>query len=58
MTKELEKRTNTIEGKRPWEEGFEKEEATQKAEHRERKGDDPNAIKDSTMYGQTQKGKS
>lgn len=49
------KRTETIEGKRPWEEGFEAEESTQKADHREAKGDDPKAIKDSTMYGHTTK---
>jgi hypothetical protein len=49
-----EKRTNTREGKRPWEAGFEAEEAEQKAEARAEKGDDKNAIKDSTMYSQTE----
>ena len=49
------KRTETIEGKRPWEQGFEAEESQQKAEARERKGDDPKAIKDSIMYDKTSK---
>lgn len=50
-----EKRTETPEGKRPWEEGFEAEESQQKAAARERKGDDPRAIKDSIVYSQTTK---
>lgn len=51
-----EKRTKTIEGKRPWEEGFEGEEAEQKATRREQVGDDPQAIRDSSLYQKTDKG--
>lgn len=44
--KELEKRTKSPEGKRPWEPGFAEEEARQKAELRAAKGGSPDAIKD------------
>lgn len=44
-----EKKTETLEGKRPWEEGFAAEESDQKAKARERKGDDPHAIADTLL---------
>jgi len=52
---ELEKRTTTIEGKRPWEEGFEAEQQEQKEKLRETKGQKADVIKDSSMYQQTTK---
>lgn len=41
----LEKRTETIEGKRPWESGFQAEEQKQKSERRKENGQDENLIK-------------
>lgn len=41
----LEKRTETIEGKRPWEAGFQSEEQKQKSERRKENGQDENLIK-------------
>lgn len=55
---ELEKRTETLEGKRPWEAGFAAEESQQKAEARARKGDDPDAIKDTLIMEQVKSKKS
>lgn len=51
-----EKKTNTIDGKRPWEAGFAAEEFDQKAEMRKAKGDDPDAIKNGLLFEQTKKG--
>lgn len=50
-----EKRTTTLEGKRPWEKGFASEEYEQKAEARKRKGDNPNAISNGLLSEQTKK---
>lgn len=52
---ELEKRTKTIEGKRPWEEGFEAEQQEQKERFRKEKGLESESIKDSSMYQKTEK---
>jgi len=52
----MEKKTETIDGKRPWEAGFDAEESQQKAAARQRKGDDPKAISDTLDYSKTNKG--
>jgi len=52
---ELEKRTKTIEGKRPWEAGFEEEQQEQKEQLRKDKGLKPDIQTDSSMYQKTDK---
>lgn len=56
MKDELEKRTKTIEGKRPWEAGFEEEQQEQKEQLRKEKGQKADTITDSSMYQKTQQG--
>lgn len=54
MMSNIEKKTETIEGKRPWDAGFAKEEYEQKAAYREKVGDKRDAIKNSLLAESTQ----
>ena len=54
--KKIEKKTETREGKRPWEAGFAEEEYSQKQERLKEAGANPDALKnDRLLAEQTQK---
>ena len=56
--KNVEKRTETREGKRPWEEGFAEEEFQQKQERLKEAGANPDALKNKVLLSENTKKKS
>lgn len=55
MSKDIEKRTETREGKRPWEEGFAKEEFDQKQQRLKEAGANPDALKNERLLSEQTK---